>query len=302
LVVFCYWLGAYTCAFDAARRMKASPLACAAWAVLMVVGCNLFEVCLYGDVWNMAQGLNLFLSLACVDLLVSSRPWQWGLGLFCLALSVGCRPFQAFYVPFALWFTGRKVWRDTPRLRVFLVRMAALTAAPAAFALLLCLYNYIRFDHIFEFGHNYLNEFANEAEHGQFSFAYFGNNFTNIWRLPYLEGGWLKFPSASGFAFYLANPLFLLLGLRIVGAARKKDWSVGDGILVLSLGLHFVAFLLHKSFGGWQFGTRYLCDLLPYAFVYCLLHEPRIGKWEVPIFVWAVAFNLYGAWAFHTIL
>jgi len=301
IVVLLYWLGAYCVAFHLAGRFRAYALTSMLWAILAVCGCNLFEVCLYGDVWNMAQALCLLLSLAACDLLASECPVQWGFGLFCLALSVGCRPFQAFYVPCAVWWVAIRVWHKERSLKPFLARMFCLLIAPALFAVLLCAYNYIRFDNIFEFGHNYLPEFMEQSEHGQFSVHYMAQNWKNILRLPHFEEGWLRFPTAFGFAFWLANPIFVLAGIRLVCSAIRRQFTWTDALLCLCLMAHFAALLMHKSFGGWQFGTRYLCDLSPYLTLFCLRREEAIPLWELPIFFWAVAFNLYGAYVFHVL-
>ncbi len=302
VVVLCYWLASYCVAFHLAGRMKASAASSMLWAVLAVCGCNLFEVCLFGDVWNMAQALCLLLSLSAVDLLAGESRTEWGFGLFCLALSVGCRPFQAFYVLPAVYWTAVRVWKEEPKIAVFLRRMTALLAAPALFAALLCFYNWYRFGNIFEFGHNYLPEFAEQSEYGQFSFHYMGQHFRDILRMPWWENGYLRFPTAYGFAFWLANPIFVLAVLRIPqGFLWKKKWQLTDTLLIISLTVHFLALLMHKSFGGWQFGTRYLCDLEAWLLLFCLRRDETVRFWEGPVFLWAVAFNLYGAWAFHTL-
>ena len=46
--------------------------------------------------------------------------------------------------------------------------------------------NYARFDNPFQFGHDYLPEFAVEKENGQFSPAYLAENWAKLWRLPAL--------------------------------------------------------------------------------------------------------------------
>ena len=51
---------------------------------------------------------------------------------------------------------------------------------PVAIAVSYMLLNYFRFGNILEFGHNYLPEFMEQSEHGQFSVHYMVNNFKNI--------------------------------------------------------------------------------------------------------------------------
>ena len=63
-------------------------------------------------------------------------------------------------------------------------------------------YNYVRFDSIFEFGHNYLPEFAQEP---QFSISYIGKNFLEILKLPTVTDGVIEPPKFNGTLFFLVN-------------------------------------------------------------------------------------------------
>jgi len=56
---------------------------------------------------------------------------------------------------------------------------------------------------------------------------------------------------------------------------------------------------MHKSFGGWQFGTRYLCDLIPAMYFFILSHKGRVGAVSAGVMIFAVLFNIYGAVVFH---
>ena len=60
--------------------------------------------------------------------------------------------------------------------------------------------------------------------------------------------------------------------------------------------IHLFCLLLHKSFGGFQFGARYTLELIPYAFA--MLHfAPRRAPraWEATVFSLALLFNAVGA-------
>ncbi|MDR2591557.1 MAG: hypothetical protein LBC59_01970 [Chitinispirillales bacterium] len=70
----------------------------------------------------------------------------------CLALAVGCRPnmvFVSIIVPAVLW--KRRSWK----LAMFILIPYIMVAVP------ICLYNYVRFDSIFEFGHRYCTGTSN---------------------------------------------------------------------------------------------------------------------------------------------
>ena len=60
-----------------------------------------------------------------------------------------------------------------------------------------------------------------------------------------------------------------------------------------------ICLCLHKTLGGWQFGARYTCDMLPMALMYMCLSggEKRLKAWEKGAAVFGIAFNIYGALA-----
>ena len=54
----------------------------------------------------------------------------------------------------------------------------------------------------------------------------------------------------------------------------------------------------HKTLGGFQFGNRYLLDLLPWVFVAILLLKPqdqRTSVLNLPLFAMGAAVNLLGS-------
>ena len=72
-----------------------------------------------------------------------------------------------------------------------------------------------------------------------------------------------------------------------------------DIILIICLVLHFFLLLLHRTFGGWQFGARYLIDLCPVLFYLALRHPVRSRLLIGTIMIWGVFFNVYGGLLFH---
>ncbi|NLG24073.1 MAG: hypothetical protein GX558_01850, partial [Clostridiales bacterium] len=165
-------------------------------------------------------------------------------------------------------------------------------------------YNWARFGNPFEFGHNYLPEFAEQSEYGQFSLRYVAANVRNILRLPWLENGMPAFPTAFGFAFWLVNPLYVLFAAAFVRRVRRGA-TAADWLLLIMLAAHFFATLMHKSLGGVQFGTRYLCDLIPAMYclwVACPPDRPAWRRAEYAAMTLGIAINLYGAWYFHVLV
>jgi len=56
--------------------------------------------------------------------------------------------------------------------------------------------------------------------------------------------------------------------------------------------------LLHRTFGGYQFGARYTCDLLPYAALYLALpgRKRSMALIEWLLLFSALGFAIYGAY------
>ena len=162
-------------------------------------------------------------------------------------------------------------------------------------------YNYARFGSVLEFGHNYLPEFT-EAENGQFHLSYIFANLKNIFLRPiaFGEGLSLEYPVFDGFLFYVANPFFLLLFGQIVSDARHRQMDAMRYVLLAAMLLNLLLLCWHKTFGGWQFGARYTCDLLPLALAYlCLAKRQSLCRWERFAAWFGILLNVYGALAMN---
>ena len=282
-----------------ARRRFAAP-DCLFWAVLSVAGSNLYWMTTDGGVWFQAQAL-------CFALLVWGLYFAFGTGTgphtlaaFLLALAVGCRPFTILYLAVYLGLlffrqsrTGRKKLR-MPGAGFWLPFAAAALVGAA-----LAAFNWVRFGNIFEFGHNYLPEFAVETD-GQFRLAYLVPNLLSLLRpVTLTAAGDLNFPRFNGFAFFLANPIFLLWAVRMGQRIWRRSFSKWEGGMLACFAVSVVLLCLHRTLGGWQFGARYLVDCIPWV----LLSEVQLpakarrhlsgGAWT--LCAAAVLFNAYGA-------
>ena len=114
LVTGLYFLTTYFAGYALARRFRKSADAMF-FALFLTLGCNMLQFSLTGDVWNQAQLMCFMLTTLCALGLTGEAPLEWALGLFCLALSVGCRPFQAAFVPPALWMLYKNISRARAR-------------------------------------------------------------------------------------------------------------------------------------------------------------------------------------------
>jgi hypothetical protein len=113
---------------------------------------HLFAGLRYPTVWTIVQVAGLAFLLAGTFLLLKSvdkekiNRLQLFFACLCFALSVGCRPnmlLMSVLVPAVLWK------RRSLKLAVFILIPYVLVAIP------ICLYNYARFDSVFQFGQGY---------------------------------------------------------------------------------------------------------------------------------------------------
>ena len=258
----------------------------------------------FGGVWFEAQALCFLLITASLYYLTSTKRLHWYIALLLFAFAVGCRPLDLVYTPIYVWFMHRHLSDSSGGTLPWgksLLRMIPYFVPFAAVGLLYAIYNYVRFQSPFEFGHNYLPEFL-ESEHGQFNFRYILDNWRNIFQLPsYAADGSLTFPKFNGFAFYIANPLFVVwIVIMVQNLIKRRKPKLGL-MLPLLIVLHMLLTLSHKTLGGWQFGIRYFIDMLPFVFLYIYLSVPKLDvkKYQVPLLAFALMINLYGTLWFY---
>lgn len=299
LVTFLYFLMSYFAAYALARRFR-RPRPSMVMALFLTLGCNMFAFSLDGGVWNQAQLLSFLLTTLCALGLTSPDPVMWGVGLGCLALSVGCRPFQAAYVPFGLWMLYSNLQRrERTSFGKTLPRMIPFLIFPALVALALGWYNFARFGSPLEFGHNLLPEHTRNPEEPQLALKYIGKNLRNLLRLPWIEDGKIMFPRFNGFAFWLVNPMYVTFGVCLARKLLRRKFDVTDALLLAGILLSLGMTLTHKTLGGWQFGARYLCDMLPMMLLFELRSKRKHSGWETAACALAIAVNVIGAVLFH---
>lgn len=275
--------GVYLCFW----RTGHAPRACAFWALFATLSANFFWLACSGGVWFQAQVLNFAFTV-------------WGLffwlkkqhvaAFFLLALAVGCRPFTALFAV-VLWLGAALGAAKERRWG----RLAAFTAPPAAVALALGWYNFIRFGNPFEFGHSYLPEFVRDG--GQFTLENFWQNLWNVLRPVTLTSSLeLSFSTFNGFCLFIASPIFLLWAVDIVRAAAKKRLAPRDLLAPALTLITLAALCLHRTMGGWQFGARYTVDLIPLALWWYLTRPRRpLGTGALWLAGAGALFNFYGA-------
>lgn len=299
LMVALYYLGSYFAAYHLARRFR-KPGDSMFLALFMTVGCSLLQFSLDGGVWNQAQHLSLLLTTLCALCMTSDQPLQWGIGLGCLALSVGCRPFQAAFVPLGLLmlYDNLQKRRETSFVKA-LVRMIPYLIFPALVAAALFTYNYVRFGSFVEFGHNYLPEHTEDPNAPQLALKYVWKNIVNLMRMPWWEDGSLSFPIFNGFGLWLVNPIYVTFFITAAVKLFRRKWDLTDTVLVMCLTLNVFMSLCHKTLGGWHFGARYLCDPIPMMLLFQLRGREKCAWYEKLAGSVGIAFNIYGTILFY---
>lgn len=247
-----------------------------------------------GAVWYQAQVL-AFCLISCAIYLAARR--RITLSLFLYALSVGCRPFHVAYGPLLmlLWWRGqreRSLRSAAQGLWKGIVLGLMVAASYAA-------YNSVRFGNPFEFGTSYLPEFM-RSEHGEFSLAHVAKNIRNfVLGGPFEKKAGVWSLKKFGFSLFLANPVLLCLLARVLLDAVQRRLNP---VKVLCAALFFAQMfllLLHRTFGGLQFGARYAVDLVPYYAAYLCADERALRRWEIVLMLAGAAFALYGVSVVH---
>ena len=294
-----YYLFSALAAYALCRRWR-DPRDSLLLALMMTLGGSLLDFSLSGGVWNQAQLLCLLLTTGFALGISGDSRAGWAAGLTCLALSVGCRPFQAVYVPFGLAALDRKLRERKPAgPGRRLLAMVPYCLMPGLVALALGAYNYARFGDPLEFGHNYLPEFTRNPDQPQLGLQYVGHNIENLLRLPGIVEGHIEFPRFDGFAFWLVDPLFVSAAIAGAVKAFRKRWDALDTLLALGFLAETFLLLMHKTFGGWQYGARYLCDLYPMLLLFQLRPRRDTPAWEKGIALASLVITMTGTIAFH---
>ena len=268
------------------------------WSLFLTVGSNFLHVGYSADVWYFAQTCAFaFTMLSLYHAMTDDLRTGW-LPLFFLALAFGCRPLQIVYTPLVVWLLWGKVKRSGFTALSALKRFWWWVIPPLCIGFFLMGLNFARFDNPFQFGHDYLPEFAVEKANGQFHLSYLADNWKRLWQLPGIKDGRINFPTFNGCAFWIFSPIFLVFAVYFFKNLRR---SIRKPSVLLAIGLillHFAALCCHATMGGWQFGNRYPVDALPALFfaLMILLREDDsdLRPLSVPLCLWGLGINLAG--------
>lgn len=296
LLVKLYMLIGCLFAYGMLRRARYDKLSAAGFALFTSYATALLSLTTDGAVWYQAQTLAFLLTMGSLYFMFCSK---YTPALFLYALVVGCRPFNAIYglVLFVLWLERALREKRAMGREILRVLPGVLLGLAVAFAY--GWYNFARFGNPLEFGHNYLPEFSFQGG-VQFSLDHVMKNVRQfLFGAPFsmTEAG----PEMNrfGFSMFVVHPVFLVMLALFVIDIFKKRLSFTKVAVIIAFSAQLFCLLLHRTFGGFQFGARYTCDLLPYAALYFALpgRRRRITVPEGMILLSALGFALYGACA-----
>ena len=263
------------------------------WVLFLYLGTGYLFISMNGYVWFIAQTMCFTLSLMTV---VHAMQGQGCAALTLWACAVGCRPMAAFYLPVLLWL----LWRDKGSLTLqqWVARRWYWPLPALLIAGSYMLLNQARFGNPFEFGHTYLPEFL-RAQNGQFSLRYVKDNLLLLFRLPVQDApsDHLIFFSEQTMAFWLINPMYFCIAAAwVYGLLRRRSFPALVMLPIIAAA-HLLFICSHRTLGGWQFGNRYLLDMMPWLFMGFLMWMPeddRFVRWSVPLIGWGAAINIIG--------
>lgn len=244
-----------------------------------------------GWVWYMAQTMCFTFSL--MSLFYAANK-HIGRAFAFLACAFGCRPMVVAYIPLILMLGTEKASVKTRMRKGYRLIPACMIIG---FYLML---NAARFDNPFEFGHTHLPEFVRSTE-GQFSLNYATKNFNQLFRLPQTGGehGMLIYDTYDCMAFWLIDPIIVSFMVMWLYALTRKRKACGLNLILVpaTICVHLMIVCCHKTMGGYQFGNRYIVDMLPYVFYGLITYKQGVGKAEWlnnPLFALGFSINLIG--------
>jgi hypothetical protein len=258
--------------------------------VLAVFGTVYLFSAIRGEVWYTAHIIGITFLLSYLLALFHKKFFLAGLALGAGFLTRTPLLMASLLVPILLFQqNGIKDFKKS-------IKPVLLFSFPMAVALIsIMVLNWLRFDNVFEFGHNYLQiRWRYRIEkYGLFSVEYISRNLSvALTLLPRIS---TKFPfvqiSPHGMALWLTTPLFFTL-IRFRG--RHKLFIPFMLVLVPIM----LMVLSYQNSGFVQFGFRFSLDFMPLLILLLAFDKWKFGKLYYAFLVWGIAVNIFGAVTF----
>lgn len=274
------------------------------FALFLTVASNWLLTAQNAWVWFIAQNMAFTLSLMAIYYAMKNKA---GLSLALWACSVGCRPFQALYIPVILYilYNAHKSQNSDDKI-IDIIKKRYLALIPMlVIAISYMVLNFARFGSITEFGHNYLPEHIN-SQYGQFHYSYLPKNLASLFLIPSANGnGVWEYPMFNGMCFFLISPVVTSYVIYIISAivTKKKINKPLSIMLPVLIALHLVLLAAHVQMGGSHFGNRYPNDTLPFVFLALGLvlekGDNKYIKLNYLLFFIGFAMNLIGTTGYY---
>ena len=297
LISFMLFVGCFVVIYRILRKYNWKEFDAILLGLAFTMGTNLIFLSLDSGVWFFAQVLNYFLCLLAINAFLNKKKC---LVYLFLALAVGCRPFSIIYI--IMFFLYYMVSEKNDSLLVKIKKNIIPLIPAVIIGIIYMWYNYIRFDNILEFGHNYIPEFVN-ADYGQFSFHYLLPNLKELIFNKFYLNNKLNISFDMPFCFFIANPIFLIYIYNTIKIfIKEKKIVLLRFLILLSIIFNIIFICMHRTLGAWQFGARYTVDVLPFVFlgILCLKnkncddYKMNINTIEICLIIFGIILNIYG--------
>lgn len=282
-------------AYASLRKINMKAWIAAFCAMAFVFGSNMLFITTMGGVWFLAQMLAI-LFLMCMIYCAQCDKRMTAYAM--IALAVGCRPFSIVAaIPLFAYFTERDIEngviaKNSKGFFKYILGQCKYLIIPFVIGCVYMLYNYVRFDSPFQFGHDYLPEFMYESVDGQFNVSYISSNLYKLLvYFPEITSTGLSFPMFNGFLFYIANPFFLVVIIKVVIDTIKKRFDLLSILSMISMLLSLVFFIEEYNYGNEIFRTLALIStalavvLFLVKFIYDLFVEKKTGTVRIALIV-----------------
>jgi hypothetical protein len=253
-------------------------------------GSQVLYLSLFGAVWHQGQLYGLFFAVSSLlILLYTEKPLPLIAGAFLLGLAVGCRPYYLVMALFYFFYAYKRF----PKFSTILFMVAGILPPGLFYAI----YNIIRFDSPFEFGHKYL-EWYQTTKRGVINFDFFPRNlFYALINPPeWDKAKHLIVFNGMGTGLWFSSPVILL---GFVYFFKSKLPTTEKIVSAITLAGVWGALLLHDTNGWFQFGYRFSVDLIPLA-LFLFGRTFKKDHWYlVLISTLSVIANIYGSIWFY---
>lgn len=246
--------------------------------IFLAFGTTQFYVGTLGSVWHVDQITTSFLgTLGIFIIFRKKRKFRhYFLSVFCFGLTLLGRPTMVLlvFLPITLYFFDlqkRKVLTTLHKLKsIFTKEIIFLSMPLIFFVIIFSLYNYIRFNNIFEYGFNHIHESPYleklREQNGPFSIKNMPRNISYmIFHLPGIDlanRNIFNFNLNGNSIFFLSPPL-LAIFLASPMEKKKRKFILNSYIFPLWITaiITLIPSLMHYASGWVQLGYRYSLDV-----------------------------------------